>query len=785
MTAGHGFERIIRPEGDEKIGKGQVLIVVNLETREVVQARFGTSLFKKYARLLVCNAQNPDAYADDGGLEVSVKDDERDQPPLQLAVSYRAVCNPGDEERFALAVAGAKDVSGVVRHRLERWINEFARKDVQEFVDRYAEKEPELRREIKAMALRQLGLTLTVLKLKLAGAERLSALEIGPKEFAVRVRDHHTRVKLRFEASFPVQLRGRALQLASGAEQFERDIFNAVGVYFQNEVGLHQFEREMAGSVAAGLRERLEEVAARWGREVGHLQLASASPVAGVRDSQEVKWEFKRELPEYPEPVEIKTKFLLVLRDVGAYVAAGSPALEPWARTMVEDAARRVLFSSRYTELVHTVDAKKDQIKKVMTDAARAIGYEIQQFIAITNLQVDRLREPFSVVVVDTFATRVPNVTVGLDVRVTARIPDTRAIARYLDRREDVVGAMIAATRDEVADVLHDIDPEEFYLYFNAPMPAKPAEAAESAPRATKGADTRPLENVRKSNETVQRFLMRKIVERLASFGAEITQIVFKNSDDAITGLLGQLRQQQRKFEIEVVPRGGKSLPIVFDAVVIVNAVDPRGWHNFLTIRPTMDTVVESVRMTLKGSLAEVDVMQLRNNLESDLIPEVNRWARKRVGNQFGLNVEVTHLHRKPMLDEIATGKVITKAIETKTEMEIETIETAKRLNAGKLDIQVTQLEMLKSEYKALESKLHSAADVGADERDEFIRRRAAILIDIEKLQISNNGVDHISAVFQGHGLGSLQGSGRGLPAGARDPDVVVLKREDADENKR
>ncbi len=472
------FDPIIRAASDDDLKHARpdrMVMCVDLEERRVVEDSIWNVFSKRYRRFVVMSSLAPDAVVEDTEITAPLSDYEGDEGPLHLKIAYQARCAPGDEAKVAVALAGERDLRAVVRDRIRFWVDEHV-DDRQSFIDRYDSRADGLRRELKERARRELGLTLKV-KLALVNHEVLKPIEIGPKEIAIRVNGHRDKLKLRLEVTLvaPARLVGKAIQGMARIDGAEGAVVAALLRFFEGEVTLHEFHYGLGGSVIAALREQLEVVAASFGREIGQLQVESASPRPNVPAEYESTVEVDRDLPEYPEKIEVKTHFWMILRDVGPYVERGSPPLTAWAHDAVSQATREVLFSTRYSQLVRNVEAKKNEIEKRTEDKARAIGFDIQQFVAITNLQVDELRESFTVAASERFSTRVPNVLAGLEVHVTARITDTARIEELLDCRADVREAMKQAIRERIARVLHGVDPEEFYLYFDTPWPARSA----------------------------------------------------------------------------------------------------------------------------------------------------------------------------------------------------------------------------------------------------------------------------------------------------------------------
>lgn len=769
----HDFAHLlIEDPGTSAVNQaGQRKVTFDMTNRRVADPPAWRRVLGNYKTFLVRTAQDPDAFVDDR-VEVVLTDYEGDAVPLRLQLDYRASCMPADVERMVETLAGEADIRKVVHRSLQIWVEEFARERTNSFIDNLQAHALELKEQLKARALRQLGLTL-MLRIKLSGQDGLRPHEVGPKEISARVQNQHAKVRLRFEVVYLVQptALGKAAQHLSQLDRLEARTVQTITEVLEKEVTLDQFHRDLGGQVAAAIRSRLEDLAQEWGREVGHLHLENLSPPQGVVESYESKHEFSRNLAEYPDPIQLRTTFLLVLQDLGLYLAAGSPSLETWARQSVEEAAREVLFSARYTELVRNVENKKEEIKLRMAQRARDIGYDIRQFIAITNLQVDLLREPFVVVTDEKFPTSMVGVLAGLEIRTSARIPEMARIEAMLNRRENVIAAMSASVRDHVADVLSGIDPEEFYLYFATPMPARSTPEGRlplrddslSVNAVNLNLTVHPAPRDR-GGDTLERHLRRGMTSLLAEkFGAEVSQIIFRESGDAIGSLLRELRKDSKTFEVFVEPRGGKHLPAVFEMRVIVKAVDRQGWSFFLAKQPDMNVIVDALKTALSGRLSEVVPAQLYKLSSSQLLPHLNLWATERIGREFGLNVELTDLNRRLTAEERVTQNVALLAVETQGQNDREQIGHSLAVKQKEREAQLNTADSLSKQLEGIQNRLLSAADLDAGEREDLLKREQQVREQMDQASKQSDGTDMIASVLTDRGI-TLE-SGTGLPA--------------------
>lgn len=660
----------------------------------------------------IVNARDPKAYVQVDELPVEVGDYDSDEPSVKLKIGYQARCAPGDEVRLVEALGPAEDPLSVVNRQIVFWVDDCVHRLRLPLDDNFMSHAGTLKHELGERARRELGLTLA-LRVRLTGRERLETLHIGPKELQVRVSGQRQRMGIQIELELPIDeaLVVRAVRQLSLETVLERNIDRLVSRFFEEEVSLHDFHYSIETQVARALRSRIEEYVTGWGRYVDRLYLVGTTEVENLVEDLETSHEFYRELPEYPDPVMVQCKFLLSLIDVGRYVAAGSPPLESWAREAIERVTRSVLFSTRYSELIRCYDEKKSQIEEDMRAEAKTIGYTVEQLVTITDLQMEILQRPFTVPVIGEFATRAPRVLAGLETQITCRITDTSRIEALLDRRQDVKAAIAALVHQRIATQLHNVEPEEFYLYF-------------STPRVAVVTDDEP----HLAQQTLDQRLRQETVDCLNEyFLAEVSSIVFKQTDTVITELLHELRRRPHTFPVEVQPKGGAHLPATFDAVLVVKAVDSRGWHNFLECRPGPEDVVQTVRQALEFKLSEVRPDQLYSLPAEQLRGHINVWAIDRIGEQYGLEVEITDLRRQHTREEELRVQTRQKLVEAEAKERSASIEQfgrqrhmkrklVDRRQSGYLEQYDAVLEKLKGEVdefeiEQLEQKLDKAAE--------------------------------------------------------------------------
>lgn len=709
------FRRVESPSRAESLS--QVPVTLDADGHAAPAKWLG----RKQRHFIVNNSRNPDAVVRREDLLVEVSDFEGEGPPVRLSLSYDARCQPGDEIRLVEAFANESDPQLHFHRRLKFWVEDFGQRNHGSFVDNFTPLAHELRRELKERAARDFGLTLR-LRVRIDGAERLSTIEIGPLTLPIRIRGVANKLDLQLEMELAVDPDAipRAVRHLERLPRLKDELLAEISGFFTSQVTLHQYAYQLAGQVAPALEARLHPLARAQGRLLSRLHLQPGSPLPGVLTSLETTHSFECELAEYPVLVEVKSRFWLELYDVGKYTAAGSPALREWAAKRIEDTSRSLLFGIRYTELMRQLEEKKNEVKHRMELEARNIGYTIKQLITLTSLQADVLREPFTLQVNDQFPTAVSQVEAGLEIVVNTRINEIDRVEDLLNRQRDVKEVMRAAIREHVANMLHAVDPETFYLYFKIHSP----------PKTENGRREEPLER------RIRREISKMLQDR---FGAEDVHISLKQTETNITELIHSTLSTTREFSIVVMPRHASRLPIPFKGTLAVTAIDPRGWRNFLKNRPTMDTIENTVKRALETRLGEhenPDELYQFSTLK--MVKLINAWASQRLGEEFGLCIEIRDWSRGYTLEDEMRGDALIKLTEARAADLLKDIEDQTERQNIQRELGLKSVRGLLDEYTSLQDALKKGSDYEQEDRAHFQRRIA----EIEKRIDSNRRSD-------------------------------------------
>jgi hypothetical protein len=388
------------------------------------------------------------------------------------------------------------------------------------------------------------------------------------------------------------------------------------------------------GAADAGLTAHLNRVLAPAGRRVGALVLQAHAP-EGVHPSLPFEVPVRCRVREFPEEIVIKNQVLLLLENLALYRRAGSPPLEEWLKGKLAAAIPQLLFEARYIDLLIGFDPLQGRIKETLKTEARAIGYEIRQFVTVPDLPPIRLRETFIIDTVGSFETALRGVEVKLQVVVSARIPRLELIEEFLNRHQDVKGLMEEALLAKLRERLHRMDPERIYMRFHHSDPDRYP-------------DERPV------HEELEALLRARLKD--GEFHAEVISVTIKMVETRLIERFNRLQERICPFAVEVASlHGGPK--VVFRGSFRVISVHPEGWHNFQLLQCDLDEIRAQVETHLLVRLQTLHSEQLcyrgdkhREALEARVTDAATAYA----ADAFGLSIEVTHVRRE--LTEIETA---------------------------------------------------------------------------------------------------------------------------------
>lgn len=616
---------------------------------------------------------------------------------IGIRVKYEARCKPENEERVAKALGSGDHPGKALDEFISKWVSDFTTDAALDFINNYYHQESELAKNLTTRALEEVGLTLQF-KLKLEGESSLESIELSPELFPVQVSDYPGEQNLKLTGRLQVEDEHKinAIVYSNKRHDLDRRIREHLRKYFANNVSLHQFCIELNRDA---FKRRLEIFLNAWlkveGRRIKIVALESESREDLIKRLSEFN-RFERDvhckIREYPEPVTIKNSLQMTLVDSAKTGPANPIDLEAWVGKNLEQVINSLLFDKSYLDLLLDFDETKEKIRLNMEVRAAEIGYDIRQLITQPDLQPFKLLDNFTIDAERSFATRIPNVPVKLNIVVVARLNNLNDVKKHLDRRENVQDAMEECAVEEARQYLHSIDPAAFYMKFSDPG---------------------------ESNEkTIEEALIEKIRAKLAAeFKARIVKVVPKVVDTEIVERLRKLRSEVRKFSVFVQPFRSSDR-MVFEGSFQVDSVVE--WYTFHERQYDLNQILEEVERNVGSFLATRPYDELRWTDPEDLDAiqhEVERRVNQNLQRGFGIAIGITSFTRNRTDYEEAYARADRENTLNAIEAVTDSIDAAKRIRQAYKE----QLDTLLSRYNEV------VADGDINELEDLNKRIKAV----------------------------------------------------------
>jgi hypothetical protein len=288
-----------------------------------------------------------------------------------------------------------------------------------------------------------------------------------------------------------------------------------------------------------------------------------------------------------------------------------------------------VLFGFTYVDLLLDFRPAKQKISDEMNHRAGVIGYRIEQLMTMLSMEPMRWRKSFDVIIKNTpdnpneamFETSISGVYVGLELVLTAKVNDLRAIRQYLT--SDLPLKVKQAVLRLMQNTLHATDPEHFYKYF------------------------REVDKRKRSNGGAFEHEIRgKICHLLESeFNAEVIQLVLKPTDTDLTDKVFQVARTSHDFVAtsEIGTTRGSPKISVYGSFT-VEGVSTDGWEKFRERDVTAEKLTKRVKDSVSAFIKrtpESDAALSSQEAVVELIKHALHSARMQIDDEFGLSIKL------------------------------------------------------------------------------------------------------------------------------------------------
>lgn len=547
-----------------------------------------------------------------------------------IAVSMRfdARCRPGNEQKVALALFDRGALPGAVLERyLKLWLRELSDDRIADFVSEFFDDQHALEKKLTDRARAEIGLDMHV-RLSLDAERSLNTIMVS-EEVLATVSDYDDEEQpLEIKAGLEVDEHNKTVAIlqSNRYDDLHELVPREVVRFIRQNVTMQAFFTQLnEAPVREPLIRHLNVALASFGRKIGTLSL-EAEPTE-LQFSYQEDVDVLCRLHQYPRQVKISNKVQLILTDLARYRAAKSPPLKKWLQEKLERFIPQLLFEARYIDVLLAFEPFEEAIRSTVAQHAAAIGYQIKQFITVPDLEPIRLKDPFIVEAESSFATKLPNVSVKLQLIVTTRIPRLEDVKDKLNRELFIPRLMSDSILKVVGIYLHRTQPDRFYMRFDNTDPDHPEEKA-----------------------TVESELIAVVKEQLENeFHADVIDIVVKRVDTDLVTRLRQLQERICPFEVRVASLHGNEV-VVFNGNFQVETVDAEGWYKFQLLRNDLNEIRDHLE---KHLLAELHSFPIEAILYRDphhrrkLTAMLQHVGREFVRNKFGLAIEIDSICRE------------------------------------------------------------------------------------------------------------------------------------------
>lgn len=607
---------------------------------------------------------------------------------LPVSLSYEVRCRPGNEMRMALALFDPASSPGEVLEKyILRWLSELKEQGIPEFVRDYIRDKNAIESKFAMKAAAEAGVDLNV-RLFLDHERSLNPITVARDHLRVTLcdyRDEEQEVHLRATIDVDESRKANAILAYPHNQKMHEIVPRETVKYLREHVTMEAFcKQPNSPEVRDPLMRHLDDVLMPYGRKIGSVRLETVGP--------SLQFHFQKSLNvicrlhEYPEEVVISNDVQMSLRDIALFKSSNVSDLTEWLQKRLNEVIPQRLFGVKYIDVLIRFEQHAEQIKKIISNDAAAIGYEIKQLITVPDLEPIRLKEAFSLNTSGTFELRLTNFYVKLQLIVTARIPRLETVESHLNRLQNVPRLMEDTFLGVTRQYLHGIHPERFYMRFGfSDDPAEPP---------------------------VEKELIEKIQDRLSrDFGAEVIEVVVKVGDTEIITRLRDLQSQICPFTVDIDSLHPSDATVV-EGNFQVDMVDAGGWSRFQQLTIGMPEIRQLLEQHLYSRLqsAQPELIQFRDpRHHREFETLVSGMATHYLQEQFGLVVRVTNVRRR----RTATEEDTTLALTTKNQVIVK--RAIADLQAWGESESVTIKERLGRLAKLLNERTELAATPGAE----------------------------------------------------------------------
>ncbi len=659
---------------------------------------------------------------------------------LDISVNYRASYssdNSNNEGKVAKALQSDNSPEVELDKKVRKWVIEFTHNCVADFIDNYSEKVKILEQYLQNTAREEIGVRLD-LKISLA---ELESIKIRPSEITVRVSDSDEALDLTIETELSVADQIKAISYSNtwGTIELTNLFKTEIKLYLQERTKISEFRYELKDKVRNALVDYLNQKLADKGWRILFLNLNSKVVISSPAPKELVEIEHivKCRVQNYSRLISIENTLQMLPQDVRRGISAQQPNLQAWSESKLEKIVKPLLLSKNYLDILSDFRTVSDEIRDEMRIAAESIGYKIQHIVSIPRLPHLDLKTDFEIENKnEEFSTNTASIKVKLTTTANARFDNFNQVEHYLDRSVDeIIEDMRKVVSTKTREVLRQIDPERFYMYFYAD--------------ATAG------------EKSVEKKLQDEITKALEErFGVKVITVVPIPEETDIIEYLQRLTGMIGKFECEIPSNSGAE-PVKLEGQFKVETIGEASWYRFQSVflsrqqsqqrlRQEVDKLneqhsdlmdlgdvddnrdeIDKINQRIKAIENEIfGLDEIRHCIQESLVSNlfgifdspdlqytsfqdksaideaINNWASASVIDQYGLKISLRNIKRSQTDREKYQQQVTQATVAANYEQSVKQIEESKQQSQQKLEAKTTKIgKQLKMSQKIYEDQ--------------------------------------------------------------------------------
>jgi hypothetical protein len=688
MNQAFFLDRVIRQVASDTVisAPDEKLVTIDIALRKAITRK---RLFHAAKYFVVTNNSASCTGAECVVPPIEIKDFKHDRT-VALRIHYHVHCNPGNEQKVAENLFDGPHPGAVLNGLIRKYLMEYIGHQPAEFIDQFYERQSDLQSVISQKAYHEIGLNVLV-KFSFEGDQLLHPKPIGPLELSVRVQDYDVSQQIKIRGELEVDERNKihAVLYRSGDWVLEDIIKREICQHFATSVSLHSFCTQLNDKVKPILVEHLNHVLKSTGRRVSFLSLESNVTEDSVIPFFETSQDVGCRIQQYPEPVIIKNMVQMTLQDLARYRVCKSPKLNDWIQAKLDRVIHELLFDARYIDLLLDFESVAEKIKQRLGIEAELIGYTIKQLIAVPDLKPLVWLKSFSLHVEQSFKTKYSGAEVKLEIVGSARINDLRDVKHYLNPGQDIPQLIEKSIRKKVAEFLHRVDPERFYMRFSFE------------------------DEHEKSVEQEIIEIVKKIITD--EFHAEVIQVIPKVVDTEYIIHLRDLQKEMGEFVITISSLNHEDIEtFTYKGFFRIEAVDANGWNKFRLLNSSIEKIQNYLQKSVQATMETLpgEMLAYRSFKELKTMEElIEKFAREGIINEFGLVIRISTVSREHT-------KLEEKLKETKRERLDGSLDKERIFIDRALSSDVASYESNLLVIHDLEKKLRDWIEAGDDEEE-------------------------------------------------------------------